>query len=116
VISQYDKDDVEAVGLVKFDIWPSAILTILDLAVRYVQEAQDRAGVAPGDRLGPRALRALMIPRRIKFLKPPIPLRFSSLKAEGVKKLLKKLEPDRFEDIIAVLALYPSRAIGFGHG
>jgi len=37
VISQYDKDDVEAIGLVKFDFLGLTTLTILDLTLRYVR-------------------------------------------------------------------------------
>uniref|UniRef100_UPI0032977DA8 hypothetical protein n=1 Tax=Salmonella enterica TaxID=28901 RepID=UPI0032977DA8 len=37
-VSQFDKDDVEAVGLVKFDFLGLRDLTILDWAVRYVRE------------------------------------------------------------------------------
>ena len=36
-VSQFDKDDVEQVGLVKFDFWACATLTIIDLAVRYIK-------------------------------------------------------------------------------
>ncbi|HCN90685.1 MAG TPA: DNA polymerase III subunit alpha, partial [Oxalobacteraceae bacterium] len=38
VVSQYDKDDVEAVGLVKFDFLGLTTLTILDRAVRYIKQ------------------------------------------------------------------------------
>jgi DNA polymerase-3 subunit alpha len=39
VVSQYDKDDVEAVGLVKFDFLGLTTLTILDRAVRYIKRS-----------------------------------------------------------------------------
>ena len=38
------------------------------------------------------------------------------VESEGMKKLLKKLQPDRFEDIIAVLALYRPGPARLGHG
>ena len=113
VISQYDKDDVEAVGLVKFDFLGLRNLTILDLAVRYVREAQERAGVALGDRLDLARL-AFDDPKAYQVLKVANTTAIFQLESDGMKKLLKKLEPDRFEDIIAVLALYRPGPLGSG--
>ncbi|MBI2308925.1 MAG: DNA polymerase III subunit alpha [Rhodocyclales bacterium] len=106
VVSQYDKDDVEKVGLVKFDFLGLRNLTIIDLAVRYVERL---TGTKPD-------LNALPFtdPAAYQILKDANTTAIFQVESEGMKKLLKKLAPDRFEDIIAVLALYRPGPLGSG--
>lgn len=110
VVSQYDKDDVEAVGLVKFDFLGLRNLTIIDLAVRYVNERRAREGLDPVDldNLGFEDQAAYQI------LRDGNTVAIFQVESDGMKKLLKKLQPDRFEDIIAVLALYRPGPLGSG--
>jgi DNA polymerase-3 subunit alpha len=106
VVSQYDKDDVEKVGLVKFDFLGLRNLTIIRLAVDYVERL---TGNRPD-------LDALTFddPRAYQILKDANTTAIFQVESEGMKKLLKKLAPDRFEDIIAVLALYRPGPLGSG--
>jgi DNA polymerase-3 subunit alpha len=106
VVSQYDKDDVEKVGLVKFDFLGLRNLTIIRLAVDYVERL---TGVRPD-------LDALTFddPKAYQILKDANTTAIFQVESEGMKKLLKKLAPDRFEDIIAVLALYRPGPLGSG--
>ena len=106
VVSQYDKDDVEKVGLVKFDFLGLRNLTIIKLAVDYVEKL---SGTRPD-------LDALTFddPRAYQILKDANTTAIFQVESEGMKKLLKKLQPDRFEDIIAVLALYRPGPLGSG--
>ncbi len=106
VVSQYDKDDVEKVGLVKFDFLGLRNLTIIKLAVDYVEQL---TGVRPD-------LDALTFddPVTYQILKDANTTSIFQVESEGMKKLLKKLAPDRFEDIIAVLALYRPGPLGSG--
>ncbi len=106
VISQFDKDDVEKVGLVKFDFLGLRNLTIIKLAVDYVEKL---TGVRPD-------LDALTFddPKAYQILKDANTTAIFQVESEGMKKLLKKLAPDRFEDIIAVLALYRPGPLGSG--
>jgi DNA polymerase-3 subunit alpha len=106
VVSQYDKDDVEKVGLVKFDFLGLRNLTIIKLAVDYVEKL---SGNRPD-------LDALTFddPRAYQILKDANTTAIFQVESEGMKKLLKKLAPDRFEDIIAVLALYRPGPLGSG--
>ena len=106
VVSQYDKDDVEKVGLVKFDFLGLRNLTIIKLAVDYVERL---TGARPN-------LDALTFddPRAYQILKDANTTAIFQVESEGMKKLLKKLAPDRFEDIIAVLALYRPGPLGSG--
>jgi DNA polymerase-3 subunit alpha len=106
VVSQFDKDDVEKVGLVKFDFLGLRNLTIIKLAVDYVEQL---TGVRPD-------LDALAFddPATYQILKDANTTAIFQVESEGMKKLLKKLAPDRFEDIIAVLALYRPGPLGSG--
>ncbi|MFZ4537313.1 DNA polymerase III subunit alpha [Propionivibrio sp.] len=106
VVSQFDKDDVEKVGLVKFDFLGLRNLTIIKLAVDYVEKL---TGQRPD-------LDALTFddPRAYQILKDANTTAIFQVESEGMKKLLKKLAPDRFEDIIAVLALYRPGPLGSG--
>ncbi|MDR3086725.1 MAG: DNA polymerase III subunit alpha, partial [Azoarcus sp.] len=105
-VSQFDKDDVEAVGLVKFDFLGLRNLTIIELALNYVERLE---GVRP-DLLS----LAFDDPAAYRILKEANTTAIFQVESEGMKKLLKKLAPDRFEDIIAVLALYRPGPLGSG--
>jgi len=107
VISQYDKDDVEAVGLVKFDFLGLRNLTILQLAVDYINARR------PDDPLDLAALE-FTDPKAYQVLKDANTTAIFQVESDGMKKLLKKLQPDRFEDIIAALALYRPGPLGSG--
>ncbi|ARP86096.1 DNA polymerase III subunit alpha [Bordetella genomosp. 9] len=99
-VSQFDKDDVEAAGLVKFDFLGLRNLTILDWAVRYVRQFNedkrdfDIMAVPLDD------------PAAYKVLTDANTTAVFQLESRGMKELLKKLRPSTFEDIIAMLALY----------
>ncbi len=107
-VSQYDKDDVEAVGLVKFDFLGLRNLTILDWAVRYVREFN-----AERDSFDLMALE-LDDPASYALLSDANTTAVFQLESRGMKELLKKLKPSTFEDIIAVLALYRPGPLGSG--
>ena len=105
-VSQFDKDDVEAVGLVKFDFLGLRNLTIIELALDYVQRLE-------GERIDLMSL-GFEDPAAYQILKDANTTAIFQVESEGMKKLLKKLAPDRFEDIIAVLALYRPGPLGSG--
>ncbi|HEY5762368.1 MAG TPA: DNA polymerase III subunit alpha, partial [Rhodocyclaceae bacterium] len=105
-VSQFDKDDVEKVGLVKFDFLGLRNLTIIQLAVEYIEQLS-------GERIDLLSLR-FDDPAAYQILKDANTTAIFQVESEGMKKLLKKLEPDRFEDIIAVLALYRPGPLGSG--
>ncbi|MGO4475583.1 DNA polymerase III subunit alpha [Massilia sp. 2TAF26] len=100
VVSQYDKDDVEAAGLVKFDFLGLTTLTILDRAVNYIRalDPQD-AGFN---------LESLPLTDRpsYKLLTEAKTVAVFQLESRGMQGMLKDARPDRFEDIIALVALY----------
>ena len=100
VVSQYDKDDVEAVGLVKFDFLGLTTLTILDRAVNYIKDLDpaeadfDLAALPLDDRAS------------YKLLSEAKTVAIFQLESRGMQGMLKDARPDRFEDIIALVALY----------
>ncbi len=105
-VSQFDKDDVEAVGLVKFDFLGLRNLTIIELALDYVERLT-------GERVDLMSL-GFQDPAAYQILKDANTTAIFQVESDGMKKLLKKLAPDRFEDIIAVLALYRPGPLGSG--
>ena len=107
VVSQFDKDDVEAVGLVKFDFLGLRNLTTIQLAVEYVNARN------PGLCLDLPALE-FDDPAAYRVLKDANTNAIFQVESDGMKKLLRKLQPDRFEDIIAALALYRPGPLGSG--
>lgn len=100
VVSMYDKDDVEAAGLVKFDFLGLRNLTIIQMAVDYIN------ALDPDRRLTLRELDGFDDPAAYQVLRDANTTAIFQVESDGMKKLLAKLQPDRFEDIIAVLALY----------
>jgi DNA polymerase-3 subunit alpha len=101
-VSQYDKDDVEAVGLVKFDFLGLRTLTILELAM--VNANKQRAA----EGLPPLSFATLPLNDKATFqlLKTANTTAVFQLESRGMKDMLKQAMPDCFEDIIALVALY----------
>ncbi|MBU3737204.1 MAG: DNA polymerase III subunit alpha, partial [Methylobacterium sp.] len=102
VVSQYDKDDVEAVGLVKFDFLGLRTLTILDMALESVNAQRAQKGEPP------LAFETLPLDDAPTFdlLKAANTTAVFQLESRGMKDMLKQAKPDCFEDVIALVALY----------
>jgi DNA polymerase-3 subunit alpha len=98
VISQLDKDDVEAVGLVKFDFLGLTTLTILDWAERFV--------CAMGDAQFALARIPLDDKPTYQLLSAGNTTAVFQLESRGMRDLIKRARPDCFEDVIALVALY----------
>jgi DNA polymerase-3 subunit alpha len=102
VLTQYDKNDVESVGLVKFDFLGLRNLTIIDWALKSINEARALEDKAPLD------LDTLPLddPDAYKLLQAAHTTAVFQLESPGMKELLRKLKPDSFNDIVAAVALY----------
>lgn len=102
LVSQYDKDDVEAVGLVKFDFLGLRTLTILDMALENANKQRAERELAP------LSFETLPIDDKPTFqlLKTANTTAVFQLESRGMKDMLKQAMPDCFEDIIALVALY----------
>ena len=106
-VSQFDKDDVEAIGLVKFDFLGLRTLTILAEAVRFVQRHENRKDFRLEDLpLDDRAVYKLFADGNTTAV-------FQS-ESRSAKDLEKKLRGDCFEDIIALMALNRPGPLGSG--
>jgi DNA polymerase-3 subunit alpha len=136
VVSQFDKDDVEAVGLVKFDFLGLTTLTILDLTLKYLGGGEltqgggrregggaksdasrfppsvSSAAAEDASRLPPPASPAkledlpLDDPQAYKIFSSANTTAVFQFESRGMRDLLKRARPDRFEDIIALVALF----------
>jgi DNA polymerase-3 subunit alpha len=102
LVTQFDKDDVEQVGLVKFDFLGLRTLTIIDWALKTVNAGRVAQGIAPIDiaRIPMDDAAAFGVLKRCETTA------VFQLESRGMKELIKKLQPDTFDDIIALVALY----------
>lgn len=101
-VTQFDKDDVESAGLVKFDFLGLRTLTIIQWAVDMVNRRHAKSGKEPIDITSI----DLTDPACFKLLKKAETTAVFQLESRGMKELIKKLLPDSFEDIIALVALF----------
>ncbi|HUJ78762.1 MAG TPA: DNA polymerase III subunit alpha [Nitrospiria bacterium] len=108
VVTQYAKDDLEAVGLVKFDFLGLRTLTLLDHAVRLVNQKRPATD--------PLALQQIPLDDAeiYRTLSTGQTTAIFQLESRGMRDLLVKMAPERFEDLIAILALYRPGPIGSG--
>ncbi|HVP34302.1 MAG TPA: DNA polymerase III subunit alpha, partial [Steroidobacteraceae bacterium] len=101
LVTQFDKDDVEAAGLVKFDFLGLRTLTVIDRAVRLINRAAP-AGSAP--------LEIGTVPMddaaTYALLKSCRTTAVFQLESRGMKDLIRRLQPDRFEEVVALVALF----------
>jgi len=102
IVSQFDKDDVEAVGLVKFDFLGLRTLTIVAMALENANHIRSQKGEDPLQ------LESIPIDDKPTFdlLKASNTTAVFQLESRGMKDMLKQAKPDCFEDIIALVALY----------
>jgi DNA polymerase-3 subunit alpha len=102
LVTQYDKGDVEDAGLVKFDFLGLRTLTIIDWAVKMVNAVRQREGESPLDI----STIPLQDPASFELLQTAETTAVFQLESRGMKDLVKRLRPDCFEDIIALVALF----------
>jgi DNA polymerase-3 subunit alpha len=98
-VTQLDKDDVEAAGLVKFDFLGLKTLTIIDWAVRIVNASE------PGRGLDINAI-PMQDARTFELLRSCITTAVFQLESRGMRDLIKRLQPDHFDDLVALVALF----------
>ncbi|HEX7324822.1 MAG TPA: DNA polymerase III subunit alpha, partial [Rhodanobacteraceae bacterium] len=102
IVTQYDKNDVEAVGLVKFDFLGLRTLTILDWAVKAINARRKAGGEAPLD------LAAIPLddPEVFRMFREARTVAVFQFEGGGMQRLLRQAKPDRFEDLIALNSLF----------
>jgi len=99
VVSQFDKDDVEAIGLVKFDFLGLTTLTILDWTLRFLRRLDPASTVS---------LQALPLddPAAYRVFQTANTTAVFQFESPGMRRMLVGARPDRFEDLIALVSLY----------
>ena len=99
IITQLDKDDVEAIGLVKFDFLGLKTLTIIDWAERIINKTHPEAHfdidtIPENDA------------RTFELLRSTQTAAVFQLESSGMRDLIKRMRPDRFDDLVALVALF----------
>ncbi len=102
IVTQLDKDDVEAIGLVKFDFLGLRTLTIIDNTIHLANEklARQKKSKINFDLL------PLDDKETYETLKRQQTTAVFQLESSGIKDIIKRLKPDKFDDIVALVALY----------
>ncbi|VUD56832.1 DNA polymerase III subunit alpha [Thalassocella blandensis] len=102
LVTQFDKNDVEDAGLVKFDFLGLRTLTIIDWAVKMIDAQRVKLGEPPLD------ISAIPLDDHETFvmLKKAETTAVFQLESRGMKDLIKRLQPDSLEEMIALVALF----------
>ncbi|HIF9085110.1 TPA: DNA polymerase III subunit alpha [Photobacterium damselae] len=101
-VTQFDKNDVESAGLVKFDFLGLRTLTIIDWALGMINPRLEAQGEDPVN------IAAIPMADQKSFtmLQRSETTAVFQLESRGMKDLIKRLQPDCFEDMIALVALF----------
>jgi DNA polymerase-3 subunit alpha len=102
LMTQFDKDDVETIGLVKFDFLGLRTLTVIDRAVKTINESLSKKNETALD------LNSLSLddPKVFDLLASGRTTAVFQLESTGMRELIRRLKPTKFEEIVALLALY----------
>ena len=100
VMTQYDKDDVEKIGLVKFDFLRLRTLTVIDRAVKSINSNLEDSKKIDLNKI------PLNDENVFKLLSSGKTMAVFQLESSGMRDLIKRLKPTKFEEITALLALY----------
>ncbi|MCB1865295.1 MAG: DNA polymerase III subunit alpha [Chromatiales bacterium] len=106
-VTQLDKDDVEAIGLVKFDFLGLRTLTVIDWAVTNLARRSPPVEVDIGTL-------TLDDPEVYALFSRAETTAVFQFESRGMKDYLRKLQPSRFDDLIALAALYRPGPLGAG--
>ena len=99
-VTQFDKDDVEAIGLVKFDFLGLRTLTIIDWAIKTLAQRDPAFAGFDIDRMALGDADAYALLRRCETTA------VFQLESRGMRDLIRRLQPDCFDDVVALVALY----------
>jgi DNA polymerase-3 subunit alpha len=99
-VTQFDKDDVEAAGLVKFDFLGLKTLTIIDWAVQIVNEQREQDDLLDITQLPMNDHKSFELLRKCNTTG------VFQLESRGMRDLVKRLQPDHFDDLVALVALF----------
>ena len=110
IVAQYDKDDLEKIGLVKFDFLGLKTLTIIDWTEKAINSFRQKQEL--------QAIDVAKLPlddsATYELLKKGSTTAIFQLESPGMKGLIKNLKPDQFDDIVALVALFRPGPLGAG--
>ena len=96
-LTQFDMKWVENAGLVKFDFLGLKTLTLIDKCIKIIQSSNPQFNI---DKI------EIEDKKTYELLSTGETTGIFQLESAGMKETLKQLKPDKFEDIIAIVALY----------
>jgi len=101
-VTQLDKDDLETIGLVKFDFLGLRTLTIIDRTLRTLNQRREKQGEPPLD------LNHLPMDdaETFELIKTGKTTALFQLESRGMQELIQRLQPDKFDDLVALVALF----------
>ncbi|URJ26487.1 DNA polymerase III subunit alpha [Blochmannia endosymbiont of Camponotus modoc] len=101
-MTQFDKDDIERIGLIKFDFLGLRTLTIINHALKMINNTRLKHGLTIID------IHSISLYDQKSFhiLQSSETTAIFQLESRGIKELIKRLKPDCFEDLIALIALF----------
>ena len=106
VITQFTKETVEDIGLLKMDILGLRTLTVIDRAVEIIAKSRDIDVDIENLPLDDEAV--------FELLTAGETIGVFQLESDGLRRILTEMKPSCFEDIIAVIALYRPGPLGSG--
>jgi DNA polymerase-3 subunit alpha len=105
IVTQYDKDDIEKLGLVKFDILGLRTLSIIDRAIKTIHIKHGDIKISHEEITTPDK-------KVFKLLQSKLTTGVFQLESSGMKRYMERLKPDCFDDIVALVALYRPGPLG----
>ncbi|WP_259288903.1 DNA polymerase III subunit alpha [Candidatus Nasuia deltocephalinicola] len=94
IVSQYFKDDIEKIGILKFDFLGLSTLSIIKNCLKKIKKKIILKKINLNDK------------KCFKYLKEANTVGVFQLESNGIRNFLKKIKPDNFENIIALISLY----------
>jgi len=97
-VTQFDKDDAESIGLIKFDFLGLKTLTVIQNTVELINFSAD----------SPMNIKDISLEDQVtyKLLSSARTIGIFQLESPGMRDLIERMQPSRFEDIIALVALF----------
>ncbi len=105
ITTQFDMKSVESIGLLKFDFLGLKTLTVIERTLRYIKESGKKLDINRLPMDDPKTYRLLSSGRTTGVFQ---------LESSGMREILVKMQPNRFEDLIALVALYRPGPLGSG--
>ena len=97
-VTQFDKDDAESIGLIKFDFLGLKTLTVIQNTVELINFSAD----------SPINIKDILLDDKVtyKLLSSARTIGIFQLESPGMRDLIERMQPSRFEDIVALVALF----------